>query len=189
MKKATKADKKLIIDLLINAFETNKSVNYVVRQGNRRPAALRALMEYSYEMCALFGDVWLSEDRKACALVLYPQNKRGTIAAILLDIKLVLNAIGISGIKKAMARENRIKEKQPQEPMYYLWFIGVNPEFQLQGIGSKLLQEVLDDAAQKKLPVYLETSTTENLSWYKRLGFEVYDQLELGYTLYFLRNI
>lgn len=188
MKKASAADKPLIVDILSNAFETNKSVNYIIRQGAGRTAALRALMDYSYRMCKMFGDVWLSDDRKACALVLYPQNKRATVKAILLDIVLIFKAIGVMGVKKTLDRESRIKQRQPHVPMAYLWFIGVDTNDQHQGTGSKLLQEILDDAAKKDLLVYLETSTVENLPWYRRLGFEVYDQLELGYTLYFLRN-
>jgi len=37
------------------------------------------------------------------------------------------------------------------------------------------------------VPVYLETSTLKNMPWYKRMGFEVYDEVELSYTLFFLK--
>jgi len=188
MTKAKTADKDLIIDILSRSFETNQSVNYIVRQGPERAKAIRALMDYSFEVCSLFGDVWLSDDRKACALLLYPQQKRATLKAILLDIKLILNAVGLFGIKKALDRESKIKAKQPKEPMAYLWFIGVKPEDQHKGIGSKLLQEIIEDTTKKNLPVFLETSTTSNLPWYERFGFNTYDQLILTYTLYFLKN-
>jgi len=188
MKRAETADKTLIVEILLRSFETNKSVNYIIKQDRNRSDALKSLMEYSYDMCAMFGDVWLADDQKACALTLYPQNKRTSLKALLLDILLILNAIGIGGIRKALNRESKIKQKQPRMPMLYLWFIGVRPEEQGRGTGSKLLQEVLNDAAAKGLPVYLETSTRENLPWYQRFGFKIYDQLELGYTLYFLRN-
>lgn len=36
--------------------------------------------------------------------------------------------------------------------------------------------------------MYLETSMPENLPWYERFGFRIYDRLELGYTLYFLKK-
>jgi ribosomal protein S18 acetylase RimI-like enzyme len=106
----------------------------------------------------------------------------------MLDLKLIVQAIGLSGIKRALDRESKIKAKQPKEPMAYLWFIGVEPSQQHKGIGSKLLQEVIADATVNNLPVFLETSTTPNLPWYERFGFKIYDQLTLTYTLYFLRN-
>lgn len=73
--------------------------------------------------------------------------------------------------------------------MVYLWFIGVDPDQQHRGIGSALLGEIIADASNRNLPVYLETSTRRNLPWYERFDFEVYDQLVLDYTLFFLKYI
>jgi ribosomal protein S18 acetylase RimI-like enzyme len=188
MIKANNVDKNSIIQLLSSAFEDNQSVNYIVLNDDKRTERIAALMDYSFEMCSLFGEVWLSDDRKACALLLYPQNKKTTLSAILLDIKLIFKSIGIGRIKKALDRESKIKSKQSKEPMAYLWFIGVEPSEQGKGIGSKLLQEVITYAENRQLPVYLETSTLKNLPWYERHGFETYDQLDLTYTLYFLKR-
>jgi ribosomal protein S18 acetylase RimI-like enzyme len=72
--------------------------------------------------------------------------------------------------------------------MTYLWFIGVDPAWQHQGIGGKLLNEIIEEANMESLPVYLETSTLQNLPWYERFGFEIYNKLEMSYTLFFLRR-
>jgi len=188
MIKATPSDKQLVIKILTDSFESNQSVNYIVKQDKQRLERIGALMDYSFEVCMEFGDVWLSNNRKACALVLYPQKKRTTLKAILLDVKLILKAIGISNIKKALDRESRIKARQLKAPASYLWFIGVIPQDQHAGIGSDLLTQVLADADKQGLPVILETSTMKNLPWYERFGFSVYDQLDLGYHLYFLKH-
>lgn len=182
MKKATPSNKTHIISLLRNSFNDNLSVNYIIKQDQKRTQRLTALMDYSFEICMQFGEVWLSDDENACALILYPQNKRPTLW---LDIQLIINAIGIGGIKKALSREALIKTKKPTTPMHYIWFIGVNLTVQHNGIGTKLLQEII--AQSQGLPVYLETSNLKNLPWYKRFGFEIYDQLTLTHTLYFLR--
>src|SRR5690606_29323409 len=142
----------------------------------------------SFDMCYLFGDVFLSEDRKACALVLYPDKKRTTAQSILLDIRLIIDCIGISNIKKALAREAAIKKLQPKETMYYLWFIGVAPEQQGRGAGSKVLDDIIQDSNQSGRPVYLETSTLKSLPWYKKAGFKIYNELDLSYKLFFLRR-
>lgn len=188
MIKAETVDKHLVIQLLSKSFQANQSVNYIVRQDEKRLKRIAALMDYSYEMCNLFGDVWLSEDRKACALVMYPHEKRTTFKGVLLDIKLIFEVIGLDSIKKALDREVKIKEKQPKQPMAYLWFIGVDPTAQHKGIGSKLLCDIIAYANQKNLPVFLETSTLENLPWYERFGFKIFEQLELTYILYFLKR-
>lgn len=174
MTKARIEDRHLIIDILSQAFLDNQSVNYIIRQDEKKLERIRALIGYSVEVCSLFGEVLLSLDKKACALILYPHLKRTTLKSILLDIQLIFRVIGLSGIGKVVKREALIKEKQPKEPMAYLWFIGVSPISQYTGIGSGLLREVLAEAERKGLPVYLETSTEKNLLWYEGFGFRVY---------------
>ena len=188
MKTATINEKQIVVDLLTLSFMDNQSVNYIIRQDERKAKRIRALMDYSYEVCKEFGEVWLSDDAKACALVLYPQRKRTTIKSIWLDLKLIFQAIGLENIQKAFGRESKIKKQQPKINMMYLWFIGVDPEHQHLGIGSSLLKEVLEKAGNENLPTYLETSTLINLPWYEKYGFEIYNRLELGYTLFFLKH-
>ena len=188
MNNANYKDKNLVIDILSKSFDTNQSVNYIAKQDGKRLKRISALMDYSFEVCYMFGDVFLSDDRKACALVLYPDKKKTTLKSILLDIKLIFSCIGIENIKKALARESKIKQLQPKELMYYLWFIGVDPEYQNEGIGSILLNEIIKDSKHKKRPIYLETSTLKNLPWYKKYGFQIYNELELSYKLFFLKR-
>ncbi|MET3981948.1 ribosomal protein S18 acetylase RimI-like enzyme [Mucilaginibacter sp. UYP25] len=188
MIKVDRNQKPHVVEILISSFEDNQSVNYIVKQDSERKERIRALMDYSIEMCSVFGAVWLSDDKKACALILYPQQKRTTLKSVCLDLKLIFSAIGLGGIRKALKRETSIKAKQPKAAMAYLWFIGVNPIYQHSGIGSSLLKEVIADADQKVIPIFLETSTLQNLPWYKQFGFRIYDELTLTYTLYFLRR-
>jgi len=181
--------KDLVVCILIESFKSNLSVNYIAGDSHGKSKRIRALMEYSFEICQLFGDVYISDDGYGCALILYPDRKKTTLKSIMLDISLLFRCIGILNIGKAMSREQNIKKIQPKEPMIYLWFLGVNPSSQHLGIGSKLLQEVIFDSERRKLPIYLETSTLKNLPWYKQFGFQIYDQLEFTYSLYFLKRI
>lgn len=186
MKKAEYNDKNAVVEILTKSFDTNQSVNYIVKQDQKRVQRVRSLMDYSFEICYLFGDVFLSEDKKGCALITYPDKKKTTLKSILLDVKLILSAVGIKNIKKTLAREAKINEVHPKEPMYYLWFIGVDTEHQNEGIGSILLDDIIEDSKNKERPIYLETSTLKNLPWYKKFGFEIYHELDLSYKLFFL---
>jgi len=189
MIKASYSDKDLVIDILTKSFDANQSVNYIVQQGPNRLQHIKYLMEYSFEICFMFGDVFLSDDKNACALVLYPEKKKSTLKAILLDVKLILKSVGVTNISKALSREAKIKKAYPiNEPMYYLWFIGVLPEAQGQKIGTALLHALIADSNVKGRKVYLETSTLKNLSWYKSSGLTIYHEIDFGYTLYFLKS-
>jgi ribosomal protein S18 acetylase RimI-like enzyme len=188
MIKATYADKSLVSDILTSAFDKNKSVNYLIRQNHNRLLRIRELMDYSFEQCMLFGEVYLTDDRKACALILYPHQKKQSFKSAMLDLKLALNTISLTSIKKALKREKMIKAIQPAGDKMYLWFIGVDPSVQHLGLGSQLLKELLNLGKERRLPVYLETSTVQNLPWYKKHGFIVYNQLDLSYKLHFLKT-
>jgi len=188
MKKATYGDKALVNNILSKSFDKNQSVNYIAQQDELREKRITALMDYSFEICFNYGDVYLSDNNKACALVLYPDQKKTTFKSILEDVKLLFNCVGLGNIGKAMKREAAIKQIQPDTPMYYLWFIGVEPDSQGTGIGTQLMNDVIEDSEAKSRPIFLETSTQRNLPWYKKFGFDVYGDLDLSYKLYFLKR-
>jgi len=188
MIRAAYQDKERIVNILTASFDDNKSVNYIIKQDNNRVKRIRKLMKYSFDVCYLFGKVFLSDDKKGCALVVLPDKKKTTLRSILLDLKLIFSCIGLSNIKKAMSREAKIKKLQPAEDMYYLWFIGVEPSEQNKGIGSLLLGEIIDESQSEKRIICLETSTLKNLPWYQKFGFTIYNELDLGYKLFFLKK-
>jgi ribosomal protein S18 acetylase RimI-like enzyme len=182
------SNKRLIVNILSSSFEDKKSVNYILKQDKKRVDRIKNLMEYSFDMCYYFGEVFLSDDKKGCALILLPDKKKTNLKSILLDMKLIISCIGLSNVTKAMDREARIKKLQPTDLMYYLWFIGVDPKEQNRGIGSGLLGEIIKEGFSKGRPVYLETSTVKNIPWYEKFGFKIYNELDLSYRLFFMKN-
>ncbi|WP_442795425.1 GNAT family N-acetyltransferase [Pelobium manganitolerans] len=188
MYEATKKDKPLVADILTNSFDANQSVNYVIQQDTHRKERINALMNYSFDICKRYGKVYLSKENKSCALVLLPEQKKQNWWTLLKDMQLMFSSIGFFNIGKALKRESAIKDKQLTENVYYIWFIGVNPDEQNNGYGSAMLNSLLNEAAAMNRTVCLETSTIKNLPWYKKHGFEIYDELDLGYKLYFLKK-
>jgi GNAT superfamily N-acetyltransferase len=61
----------------------------------------------------------------------------------------------------------------PQEPHWYLAFIGVDPAAQRSGVGSQLLSPVLAQADAAGRLCYLETPFPETHQFYRRHGFEL----------------
>lgn len=182
MRAATKIDKKVVIQILSEAFENNMSVNCVVKGSRGR----KALMNYAFETCLRWGKVYVSDDNNAAALVLLPHLKKFSLYALYLDLVLVLKGIGLSRVLKVLKREKLIKQQHPKTPFAYFWFIGVRKEFQGQGLGSKLLSEKIK--AHSMLPIYLETSTLRNLPLYKHMGFSIYKTLDIGSTVYLMKK-
>lgn len=183
---AQRSDKALIVQLLCKTFEDNRSVNYILRQDRKKAQRLSHLMAYAFEVCSRFGEVYLSEDRKACALLLFPERKKGSLVSMLLDLQLVWQSIGFENLPKKLARERKLKPLYPQKPFFYLWLIGVDPSVQHQGVGRNLLLQVINRADDLQRPIYLETSAAKNVGWYQKFGFVLYKEISFTYDLFCL---
>ena len=188
MLQASPADKKLVVDILTKAFWDNLSVNYVIDPKKDKGSAIKALMAYSFDVCMAYGSVFLNEEKDAAALFFYPQKKRTTFRTIGWDVRLLFTCFGAGNVGKITGREKIIHQVKGKRDMLYLWFVGVLPSRQGKGKGSGLVADVLQVARQEGLPVYLETSMTQNLPLYKRFGFTVYHEHDFSYRLYFLRK-
>ena len=73
-------------------------------------------------------------------------------------------------------REVMDKAHPTDRPHAYLWFLGVTPEAQGHGIGSRLLKAKLDQLDLSGTPAFLETATERNVALYRRHGFDVIAQ-------------
>ena len=172
-----------MVEILTEAFSDNQSVNYVIKQDSHRLKRICRLMQYAVATCHDFGEVWLSDDRNACALTVLSDRKRSTVAAVVRDVQLAFLSTGLGNIYRTLRREAQIKAAHPNGPFCHLWFVGVANAARGQGKGSQLLEMVIDHHHARLRPIYLETSTQRNLPWYQRFGFEVYDELNFPYPL------
>jgi GNAT superfamily N-acetyltransferase len=69
--------------------------------------------------------------------------------------------------------DHEVRKRHPHYPHYYLWFLGVEPERQGQGIGSILLRSLAAKADAVGAPCYLETDKPTSVKLYERHGFVV----------------
>ena len=75
----------------------------------------------------------------------------------------------------------------PQEPHYYLEYVGVEPSMQGSGLGSMLLKYLTTQADKAQVGCYLETATRKNLPLYQRFGFQViYEDEIIGLPAWFM---
>ena len=72
-----------------------------------------------------------------------------------------------------------MEARHPHDPHLYLWFVGVHPIRQGQGLGGRLLESRLTWADQHAIPAYLEATSVRNRMLYERHGFEVTGELSI----------
>jgi GNAT superfamily N-acetyltransferase len=68
----------------------------------------------------------------------------------------------------------------PEEPHWYLPFIGVDPAWQSKGLGSLLMLSSLARCDVAQLPAYLESTNPRNRPFYERHGFEALGEIRVG---------
>jgi len=193
MIQADKTHKEKVIEILSECFEKNKTVNWIVKQDSKRKERIKNLMEYSFEACIDAGQIYLTEDVTGVIICSNSDDKLPILEEAYLTIHFVLKVTGIEGIGRALRREKYINQFHPKdEEFIYIWFIGLEKTEQGRGVGSAMLQEVINRSNREKLPVYVETSNDRSLNFYKRHGFEMYHispEDMFGFKLYFLRKL
>jgi GNAT superfamily N-acetyltransferase len=70
-----------------------------------------------------------------------------------------------------------LEKAHPHEPHYYLEILGTDPAHQGRGIGSALMQPVLDRCDDEGVGAYLESSKASNVPFYARHGFQVMQEI------------
>lgn len=188
MREARLKDRDIVVQILCSSFRENKSVNFVVKQDAKKEKRLRLLMLYSFFMGINFGQIFISDDQSACCILIFPDKKRFTFQSMIWDFKLVFGCIGLKNLKNVVRRERLLKSNHPGTPFIHLWYVGVFPEFQSLGRGSRLINEITAYFKDSNKCFYLETSTIQNLSFYDKLGFKITNCMEVGYSLYILKR-
>lgn len=63
--------------------------------------------------------------------------------------------------------------RHPRDEHWALEALGIRPEAQRRGLGTRLMNPVLQRADSEGVYCYLETSDPANITYYRRFGFEV----------------
>jgi len=87
--------------------------------------------------------------------------------------------------------DQEMRRRHPHYRHWYLWFLGVEPAQQGQGLGSMLLKTLSERARRDDVPCYLETDKQSSVRLYEKHGYkveneEVLDGIEL--KLWFMKR-
>ncbi len=129
-----------------------------------------------------YGDVQATQDLQGIAFALPPEHTHLPLSVFIRSgywkAPLVL---GLRDFYRSQACEEAVGEAHTRwmqtQPHYYLWGLTVHPQAQGRGYGKALLSLLLEKAAARQVPVYLETHTENNVSYYQALGFECLERI------------
>jgi len=190
LRRGTHSDKKLVVDILVTAFEPlqeDNSINFIVRNDGKRLQRLHHFMGYLFDRAILYGDVFISDQENACILFNYPHKIKPSLRSFLLDFKLAVNCIGIKRLFKVLKRK-AISDNYFPKGDHIRIIIGGSNSTSGNGAAARLMLEIVKEFKDYKLPVITDASNPDNVRLYKKLGFkEIGVDESLGYPIYFLR--
>ncbi|MFG2551813.1 GNAT family N-acetyltransferase [Streptomyces sp. NPDC048581] len=176
---AGEGDRELVVRLLDAAFQDDPVSGWVFpgeeRRRSRHPRLMAAFADIVFEE----GRIDVTEDGTACALWLsIPAQDHG------LDPEHADDE-GPARLRAEVDPDNERVEQiarltdgiHPSGAAHeYLWMIAVAPECQGQGLGTALINSVLDRCDQDGRPAYLQASNARSRKLYERLGFDLKDR-------------
>ena len=161
------------------AYSTDPNFNWILRADARHDAARLKLFNLLVAIALADGEVFRPATGGAAAVWL-PSESLGPTPFLqsLRTLPHILHATGLSRLSRMSSMRTVMEKHHPTSPPHaYLWFLGVTPQAQGFGVGSRLLAHGLARVDEKRLPAYLESSSPANLPLYRRHGFEVMEVL------------
>lgn len=173
---ARPADHPGVIADLAAAFADDFMVGWILREGAGRSRAL-------HDFFNLFVGIYASQsagiERPAAggAVALWVRSEnmgRTSLAHSIATPITLIRACGFSRMGRASKAGAALEANHPKAPPHdYLAFLGVRPEHQGNGLGSRLLRAHTDRLDAEQRPAFLETANPRTLPLYRSAGFEV----------------
>lgn len=192
MRSCTKADKDKVVKIIAESFDTNPSVNRVIKNDHKRKERIKALAGYSFKTALSRDGAYFSSDEQGVALCYQYNIKKEGLSDYWNQFLLVFRVIGFSRVMSIMKRDAFLKSQRPKNGNYlYFWFLGITDKGK-GGIAIRELKEaVFSESKKKQLPIYLETSVPKNKRVYERYEFITYNEWkdpETGDVIWLMRR-
>ena len=153
---------------LADAFATDPILQWLA-PSQRSDRRLRRLIEIELAYYVFpAGRVLTTSDFRGASLELPPGRSEMTV-----PLSAAIGFVRAFGMRLLRARrlQRLFEANHPQEPHYYIRYLGVATRFQGRGLGTALLRPTLDRCDSEGVPAYLEASTERSAALYERLGF------------------
>ena len=173
MRKGSRADQELVVNIITTTFASNPGVNWMFRKGGDPIKKLTSLADYVFIKALLRDGIYISSNEKGVAICYQYNKSLPSLTELFYQIRFVLTSVSPGFIPSLLRRESYRKRIRPKSGAYlYFWFLGVMPGG--DDAGFELKNAIFNEAREKNLPIYLETAIKRNQQVYDRIGFKTY---------------
>lgn len=163
---------------LARAFDDDPVTRFIFPSVRYGPRLASYFTTHLSKIALRHGFVYTTDGHHGGAIWLPPGAWELTPSDIVRTLPGTVRSLGLR-LPSALRQLLYIEKRHPRAPHYYLATLGTDPAHQGKGVGSALLQPVLERCDQEGLPAYLESSKERNVPFYGRHGFEVTEELRL----------
>lgn len=163
------------VAILAEAFHDDPVINWCCND----PASLAPFFAFTLPVFIEQNLTYLDPQGRGAASWLGPGQSLRWPATVANALK-VFRLGGSMGIYRMMRSGMTTERYHPKDPHYYLFAIGVKPGHKGQGIGTRLIAEILRRCDNENMPAYLENSKPENLRFYEGHGFKVQREIRFA---------
>ncbi|MGW1123807.1 MULTISPECIES: GNAT family N-acetyltransferase [unclassified Streptomyces] len=173
--RATASDVPALAGVLASAYAEDPVWSWLMpRDRDRR---LRLLFTAHLAQQVPAGRVWTDGDRTVAAVWAEPGAWKLPASYLLRNAGTLLRAARTQ-LPRTAGRLLALEHRHPARPAHwYVEYIGTHADARGTGRGSVVLGGLLERADADGRPVFLESSNSRNLTFYRRHGFEVREEM------------
>ncbi len=178
--KAGVRDIPVLRDVLVRAFNDDPFTNWIVKPDQKRTERLIAMFDCTLRAFGIpNGHLYTNNEKTGAAVWIPPGKFKPDSFSNIALLPAWLKVVGLGRFMTIMKGTSYLTKHHPGPQYFYLMSMGILPAKQGQGIGSALLQPVLEICDRDKIPACLETSEEKNLDFYQKHGFKIKEEFIL----------
>ena len=188
MRKAGPGDKNIVLEILTKSFRNDPLINFLLEKSKNRQR-INIFMNYLFEESLNKGEVYLNEDNTAVALWSTSKRENASFRFIIRNLSFLIN-FGWKGTFRILNLSKQIYRFHPENGEYaHLYTVGVLPEGKGRGYVRQMINFMNEKLKSSRAVLYLETSSPKLIGLYNKLGFHVFNTIQIdGQTLFCMNN-
>jgi ribosomal protein S18 acetylase RimI-like enzyme len=177
----TKADIKGAAEVLARAFHNYPlSVYFEQNEDKRRktsPRIYRTMINHGLK----YGEVYATSVKIEGVAIWFPYHTPHDTwwSNFFSGRFLVPFFVGMATMRRQQAfgaYATGVRKRVAPFPHWYLQVLGIDPDYQGQGLASRLVKPMFERLDTEGMPCFLETQAAENVTLYEHLGFRVAEE-------------
>jgi ribosomal protein S18 acetylase RimI-like enzyme len=188
MRRAKFEDKNVVVNILTKSFKDDPHINFLLEKSKSRNK-LRIIMEYVFEETLNKGEIYLNDENTAAALWNTTKKEKFTWKYICRNLSFLFK-IGVESTIRILRADKLVDKYHAGTKKYaHLYTIGVLPEGQGKGYAKELINFMIEKMRLTNTELYLETANTKNIGIYNKVGFHVFQTINMeGHTLFCMKR-